>query len=483
MGFKPTHAFQACALNHSAISPAANLNMAVEPLVRNGVFAAGPAPETTNRFPASYDSGNVVVGPTDNRPANARMASGSFINEVTLSETDLAARRPAIICRRASTTALDLVWAFVAGTAIPLSLLWDFSWESSIGVDRFWSPPHLATHTAVWLNALLSLWLIFKCTVARRADDEVAKINIGPLRGPSGAWVLLWSALLFEATIPLDLWWQRAYGLGAGLWPPPQILKTVSFFGMLFGSMLLAVARRNAGAAANDVRSSCNIFNELRVAWFGGLAVALCALILVMTNYPNRQHTAFFYLVSSAVYPALLLLTACAVRLRWGATAAALAYLVASGVTIWLLPLFPAHPLTPPIHNPITRMMPPPFPLLLFVPAAVFDGLRYAIAKMRSEAQRLGVSLLAGTVFIAAFAPLQWFFAKFLLSPAADNWFFAGGGRHWPYFLKIDQARSMFWIGPSESVSIETFVLAAALAGGSAWLGLTIGAWLQKVQR
>jgi hypothetical protein len=217
--------------------------------------------------------------------------------------------------------------------------------------------------------------------------------------------------------------------------------------------------------------------------WFGGLAVALCALILVMTNYPNRQHAAFFYLVSSAVYPALLLLTSCAVRLRWGATAAALAYLIASGAMVWLLPLFPAHPLTPPIHNPITRMMPPPFPLLLFVPAAVFDGLRYAIAKMRSEAQRLGVSLLAGTVFIAAFAPLQWFFAKFLLSPAADNWFFAGGGRHWPYFLKIDQARSMFWIGPSESVSMETFVLAAALAGASAWLGLTIGAWLQKVRR
>src|SRR5215510_8810523 len=38
VGFKPTHAFQACALNHSAISPAAVSNMAAWVFWRNPDF-------------------------------------------------------------------------------------------------------------------------------------------------------------------------------------------------------------------------------------------------------------------------------------------------------------------------------------------------------------------------------------------------------------------------------------------------------------
>ena len=35
VGFKPTHAFQACALNHSAISPASRLTLKQVPKGRN----------------------------------------------------------------------------------------------------------------------------------------------------------------------------------------------------------------------------------------------------------------------------------------------------------------------------------------------------------------------------------------------------------------------------------------------------------------
>src|SRR5207302_10087189 len=99
-------------------------------------------------------------------------------------------------------------------------------------------------------------------------------------------------------TLPLDLWWQRAYGLGAGLWPPPQILKTVAFFGILFAGMLLGLVRQNAATSAEDEGRnlrSLKRLDSLSVAWFSGVMVALCALILIMTNYPNRQHTAYFY--------------------------------------------------------------------------------------------------------------------------------------------------------------------------------------------
>ena len=39
--------------------------------------------------------------------------------------------------------------------------------------------------------------------------------------------------------------------------------------------------------------------------------------------------------------------------------------------TVWLLPLFPAKPQVAPIYNPLDHLMPPPFPLLLIVPALV----------------------------------------------------------------------------------------------------------------
>ena len=45
--------------------------------------------------------------------------------------------------------------------------------------------------------------------------------------------------------------------------------------------------------------------SALLLRWHGGLLLALCALVLIMTNYPNLQHTRSFYLISGAVYPAL----------------------------------------------------------------------------------------------------------------------------------------------------------------------------------
>ena len=68
---------------------------------------------------------------------------------------------------RATVRPVDLWFGAFALTLIPISLLWDFSWESSIGVDRFWSPPHLATHAGVWLSGLLGARLLFVFTRCR----------------------------------------------------------------------------------------------------------------------------------------------------------------------------------------------------------------------------------------------------------------------------------------------------------------------------
>jgi hypothetical protein len=368
----------------------------------------------------------------------------------------------------------ELWWSAIAALLIPVSLIWDYSWECTIGVDRIWSPPHLATHVGIWLSGLIGLQLIARFTLARHRRQFADGVNLGSFCGPTGAWILLWGAATMQCAFLFDSWWQQAYGLGAGLWHPPQILKATAFFTVLLGGIALAAA-----AKSRDHLKSATAF----LIWNGGLFLTLCALVLAMTNLPNAQHTAGFVEISSALYPGILLAVGAASRTRWGMAGAALVYLLVSGAMVWVLPLFSAHPLTAPIHNPMDHMMPPSFPLLLIVPALVMDWLRGQFADgagWRAEIMQAG-SL--GLGFVATFLPAQWFFASFLLSPAADNWFFAGGGRHWPFFLKIDQARVMFWGTTQDPMTWRTVLWASMLAIFSTEVGFRIGKWLRNLCR
>jgi hypothetical protein len=262
---------------------------------------------------------------------------------------------------------MDLWWVALAATLIPVGLIWDFSWESTIGRDRFWSPPHLAIHLGVWLSGLLGARLVFAFTRARRQGGPDLGVRVGPWSAPSGAWLLLWGAAAMQVAFLLDNWWQQTYGLGAGLWHPPQILKAVGFFALLCGGMVLwAGARLSRSVQARAPLAALP-------SWHGGLLVTMCAVVLMMTNYPNLQHAASFYLLSSAIYPAVLLTAGSTSKGEWSATRVALVYTILTCAMIWLLPLFPGCPLTAPIHNPTDHMMPPPFPLLLVLPALALD--------------------------------------------------------------------------------------------------------------
>ena len=87
-------------------------------------------------------------------------------------------------------------------------------------------------------------------------------------------------------------------------------------------------------------------------------------------------------------------------------------------------------------------------------------------------------------IFFAVFLTVQWTFGEFLLSDLADNWFFAGGGQHWPFFFKIDAAsRVKFWPLRNEEMNLTSSVIAAAWAVFSARLGLWIGDWMKGLRR
>src|SRR6266576_6432502 len=247
------------------------------------------------------------------------------MNGVTLGES--ISLRDLDVAERVSVRAFDLLWATVAATLIPVSLLWDFSWESTIGVDRFWSPPHLATHIGVWLCGLLGARLVFVYTVACHRGRSASGVSIGALCGPSGAWILLWGAATMQVALLLDNWWQQAYGLGAGLWPPPQILKATGFFTLLFGGVVLCAGARGHGVASRRTTAAVLLY------WQGGLLLTMCAVVLTMMNYPNWQHTAGFYKISCAIYPAVLLGTGASGR--WGATCTALIYMAIVCALVW----------------------------------------------------------------------------------------------------------------------------------------------------
>src|SRR6201999_4093217 len=93
----------------------------------------------------------------------------------------------------------------------------------------------------------------------------------------------------------------------------------------------------------------------------------------------------------------------------------------------WILPLFPAEPKLGPVLTPVTHFVPPPFPLLLVVPAFALD-----LLWQRTGAWSMGKrSLVSAVVFLGTFAAAQWPFAIFLNSPGARNWVF--GTKYFDY--------------------------------------------------
>jgi hypothetical protein len=127
-------------------------------------------------------------------------------------------------------------------------------------------------------------------------------------------------------------------------------------------------------------------------------------------------------------------------------------------------------------------MMPPPIPLLLAVPALAIDLLRMSGARDgTSQAWRRATE--AGFAFFLIFTFVQWHFAGYLLSPHSDNWFFAGGGRHWPFFLQIDAARrTSFWTSTDGTMDLRAGLIAACAAIASSRMGIWLGEKLNRAR-
>ena len=246
-----------------------------------------------------------------------------------------------------------------------------------------------------------------------------------------------------------------------------------------------------------------------------GIQLALASILLTEFSFPNRQHTAAFYLVSAAMYPTFLTAAARYAPVRWAATRVALVYMAILAMMVWILPLFPAEPGLAPVYNRVTHMTPPSFPLLLVIPALAIDLIFQAFpvlipmgAAGRSVAEGIhpsaqqrsasGVGLLAGrrrwikegfkvvlaaALFVALFVPTQWFFSAFLISPAANNPVFAGNGRFLGYMAQLNPWRDHFWRVEQDPFTPLTWVRMSLLALVTCGLGSAAGTFLTRIRR
>src|SRR5213594_822815 len=371
----------------------------------------------------------------------------------------------AVSTGRAKAGAVGLPWYVVAvvlaATSAIVGVIWDISWHRTIGRDTFWTPAHLAIYLGGALAGAACGWLVLKTTFAGAPEERAASVTFWGFRGPLGAWVAIWGAIAMLASGPFDNWWHNAYGLDVKVLSPPHVVLALGFTGIQLGALLLVLSLQNRAGEQGRRRYG------LLAAFVAGVLIQNVAIMgIEQIAFPNSAHNSLYYKVAGAAFPITLLAMARASRLRWGATAAAAAYMAISLVMIWILQLFPATPKLAPVFNPVTHMVAPPFPLLLVVPAAALD----ILVQWWGSGRDWRLALFGGVTFLAVFFVTQWFFTEFLLTPYARNFWF--GVDQWDYSSRVREWRYQFWRVGADPVTPAKLGIAAIFAICSARIGL-----------
>jgi len=255
------------------------------------------------------------------------------------------------------------------------------------------------------------------------------------------------------------------------------VILAAGFTGIELGALLLVLSLQNRSPQHATTRTY-----GWMLAYVAAILLQNSAIMgIEQVGFANLAHSALYYKVAAAAFPITLVAVARASRLPWAATAAAAAYMAISLVMIWVLQLFPATPKLAPVFNPVTRMVPPPFPLVLVVPALAVDLLVQRLGGRGRAGRDWVLSVLAGAAFLAAFFVTQWFFAEFLLTPAARN--FITGADQWDYSTRLGPWRYQFWRIQTDPVTARQLLIAAILAAVSARVGLWWGNWMARVRR
>jgi len=368
------------------------------------------------------------------------------------------------------------VFAAFGAACIPLGTLWDISWHETIGRDTFWTPAHMMIYLGGTLPGCICGWMVLKYTFWPKPETTDATVPVWGFRGPIGGWVIILGSFIMLLSGPFDDWWHNAYGLDVKIVSPPHALLALGTTNVAIGALILTISWQNRATPEQRPMASGMLL------FCCGVLVIQLAIFITEFAFPNQQHAAFFYQVVCLQFPFFLVVAARATPFRWAATGAAAVYTGAVLAMVWILPLFAAHPMLAPIYIPVDHMVPPPFPLLIIVPAFGLDLVMQFFGRRPGFWRDTGVALLIAVVFFLLLLAVQWPISKFLLSPAADNRFFAGG-RIWPYFVNPGPGLHEFWDAKSNPLTVGAAVIAILLAVVPARIGLGFANWLRTVKR
>lgn len=363
--------------------------------------------------------------------------------------------------------------ALVAATSAKIGVIWDISWHRSIGRDTFWTPAHLAIYLGGVLAGLACGTLVLKTTFAGTPEDRGASVGFWGFRGPLGAWVSIWGAFAMITSAPFDNWWHNAYGLDVKVLSLPHVLLALGIWAIQLGALFLVLSLQNRSTAEEPPR----LYGLLAAYTIAILLQNVATIGIEQVGFANLAHNAVYYKVAAGGVPLLLVAAGRGVRLRWPATTAAACYMAVSLVMIWTLQLAPATPKLAPVFNPVTHLIPPPFPLLLVIPAVAID----LVMRLVGRGRDWRLSVLLGVAFLATFFVTQWFFAEFLLGPHARNYFF--GVDQWDYSSRLGPWRYHFWRADTNPVTPAALAIAAVIAIVSARIGLWWGNWMARLRR
>lgn len=366
-------------------------------------------------------------------------------------------------------------------TSMAIGIVWDISWHETIGRDTFWTPAHMAIYLGGALSGCVGGWLAIKHTFFATQAERDSSVNVFGGRAPLGAWVAIWGSLAMITSAPFDNWWHNAYGLDVKIISPPHAVLGLGMLGISVGALLLVLSRQNRLADSNSTSGS-GLF-----VYTGGIFVLVGTIFILEYIFPNEQHGVRFYKVCAIMYPMRFVALSCAGRISWPATRVAAVYMAFMWAMNWILVQFPGHPKLAPIFNPVTHMVPLPFPLLLIFPAIALDLLLRNKGEIKSQLLRIGFAILLGGAFLFVFFIVQYLFSIYMISPRANNWFFMSD-RHFGYNVSAGAWHHQFWFqDPSkpdaDPLKPSGILMAWAIASVSAGIGLFFGRWMRKVRR
>ena len=390
----------------------------------------------------------------------------------------LPATLEARTAERVSVKTLSIPWYIwcnvLAIAASVVGGVWDIAWHESVGRDTFWTPAHLLIQLCGILSGLGCGYLILSTTFRRDAPLRANSVSIWGFRGPLGAFMCAWGAVGMITSAPFDNWWHNAYGLDVKILSPPHILLALGMTGIRFGTLVLVLAEVNR--AAGEYRARLERILFFCFMFLLGMTVG----IMQEDTFRMYMHGAKFYVVTMLVVPVWFAAASRASENRWAATIFTGFYTAMHLAFLWILQLIPAEPKLGPVYQKITHLVPPDFPLLMIVPAIVFDVLRRRITSLNRWTQ----AAILGAASLASFMAVQWPFANFLMSPASRNWFFATN--NFPYFVPTTTPWGSYAWLPTESTPVQFALrMLLALAAGTLMtrVGLSWGDWMRRIRR